>query len=185
MKQSPRRQLNPAWVKRRQQGETATHIARDVGCSPSWVSASTAAAGPFPRHRPIPAKAVKAWVVDRRAGWSVNSIARRDAHPAKEILRATAPHGPFPRGHHQRLEDEPIGIVGISRLVGVADPVVWHWHQEGHLPPPDSATPAGRPRWSPDTITTWLKDSGHPTCHCGARPRSLIRHQAAAHPTLR
>lgn len=180
---TPRKELNNDWVERRRQGETTSAIAQDLGCSTSWVSALTAAAGPFHRHRPIPAKTVRTWVADRHSGWSVNSIARRDGSPASEILRVTAPHGPFPRGHRRRLRGDPLGIVEISRQLKVADPVVWRWHQQGYLPPPDGYTPAGRPRWSPGAIAEWLKNSDHPTCPaCGARPRSLTRHEAAAHP---
>lgn len=174
--------LHTGWVARRRAGETATSIAAEAGVSRSWVSARTIAAGPFPRVPPIPRDVVAQWVADRRIGWSVASIASRDSVLAKDVARATQPHGPFPRGRAIRGQEAPLGIVALSRLVGVADPTVYQWYRRGRLPEPDSYTPAGRPRWDPSTIQEWLTTADLETCpSCGARVWSVLRHEFAVH----
>lgn len=174
--------LHPGWVDRRRAGETATQIAREEGVSRSLVSARTVRAGPFPRHPPIEQELVEQWVADRRAGWSAPSIARRDGVEISTVRRVTDPLGPFRRGRRMRGVDEPVGMVGLSRLLGVADPTVWRWYTRGLLPAADFFTEAGRPRWSPATIQRWLDSSALLTCAtCGARCVSLVRHEAAVH----
>lgn len=176
------RELHPGWVARRRAGETATRIAREEGVSPSWVSARTVAAGPFPRLPPVPPDVTEGWVADRRGGWSIRSIARRDDVLVRDVARVTRPFGPFPRGRAVYGSGEPLGMVALSRLLGVGDPTVWRWHNTGRLPPADFYTVAGKPRWRRDTIEDWLELAELGTCpSCGARAWSVSRHRGAVH----
>jgi predicted DNA-binding transcriptional regulator AlpA len=49
-----------------------------------------------------------------------------------------------------------MGMVGVWRVLGVSDPTVWRWYQQGVMPPRDFVTGAGRPRWLPATIDGWV-----------------------------
>lgn len=176
--------MQMVWVQRRRRGETVASIAKDEGVSPSWVSASTVAAGPFPRGEVVPDAVLGSWVKDRTGGWSIASIARRDRVDARVVRRATGPYGPFPRGRRVIDAADPIGMVELSRRLRVSDPTVWRWFRLGLLPDPDMWTVAGRPRWEPSTVDRWRAESGWPTCRqCGATVRSLVRHSGAVHST--